>query len=225
MLKSMGRVKTYDDKLRQRLVDEGGRLLSEEGVAALTLRRVAARAETSTTAVYSLFGDKDGLLTAMYTEGFDRLGTALDRARRREKDPLAALAAAGLAYRSAALKAPHLYSLMFGKAAPGFAPDPTAAKTAEAAFTPLVEAVQACLDDGQLVAPAADPVARYLWAVSHGMVSLELAGLGQGSAKARTAAYKEGLVLSALPYLPGDARAGAGAGPASRAQRRDSLDV
>jgi AcrR family transcriptional regulator len=209
MLKDVGRVKTYDDKLRQRLVDEGGRLLSEEGVAALTLRSVAARAGTSTTAVYSLFGDKDGLLAAMYTEGFERLGTALDRARRREKDPLAALAAAGMAYRSAALKAPHLYNLMFGKAAPAFAPDPVAAKTAEAAFTPLVEAVQACLEDGQLVARAADPVARYLWAVSHGIVSLELAGLGLGSARARTAAYREALVLSALPFLPVDARSSA----------------
>ena len=56
----MGRVKQYDDKLRRRLVDEAGRLLTAEGIGAVTLRRVASLADTSTTAVYSLFGDKDG---------------------------------------------------------------------------------------------------------------------------------------------------------------------
>jgi AcrR family transcriptional regulator len=195
MVSDVGRVKTYDEALRQRLLDEAGRLLTAEGVGALTLRRVAGLAGTSTTAVYSLFGDKDQLLTAMYTEGFARLGRALTRAR--TGPPLEALGNLGMAYRRSALAAPHLYGLMFG----GTAPSGDAKQVADAAFRPLVEGVQACLISGDLKGGTAEGIATYLWAVSHGMVSLELAGLMNGGARRRSEAYREALVMSTVPYL------------------------
>ena len=191
----MGRVKTYDETLRQRLLDEAGRLLAVEGVGAVTLRQVAARAGTSTTAVYSLFGDKDRLLAAMYTEGFARLGRALDRASVGE--PLQALGAVGMAYRRAALAAPHLYGLMFG----GTAPSGEAKDVADAAFLPLLQGVQDCLANGDLAGGAARQIANHLWAVAHGMVSLELAGILGGSARARTDAYRQSLLQGVTPFL------------------------
>ena len=191
----MGRVKTYDDALRQRLLDEAGRVLTEEGVGALTLRRVASAAGTSTTAVYSLFGDKEQLLTAMYTDGFALLGQALRKARKGQ--PLEALGNMGLAYRRSALARPHLYGLMFGRTAPSG----SAQEVADAAFSPLVEGVQACLDSGDLKGGTAEAIATHLWAVSHGMVSLELAGLVPGSARERAAAYRDALLLSSAPFL------------------------
>lgn len=191
----MGRVKTYDEALRQRLLDEAGRLLTAEGIGALTLRRVAASASTSTTAVYSLFGDKDQLLTAMYTEGFKRLGRALTTARR--GGPLEALGAMGMAYRAAALRTPQLYGLMFGRPAPSG----EAQQVADAAFQPLVDGVRACLQGGELTAGTAEGIATHLWAISHGMVSLELAGLLGGTARSRSNAYRDALVLSAVPFL------------------------
>jgi AcrR family transcriptional regulator len=195
MVFHVGRVKTYDEALRQRLLTEAGSVLAEEGVGALTLRRVAALAGTSTTAVYSLFGDKQQLLTAMYTEGFAHLGDALRRARKGL--PLEALGEMGMAYRKSALARPHLYGLMFGRTAPSG----SAQEVADAAFSPLVEGVQTCLESGDLKGGTAEAIATYLWAVSHGMVSLELAGLVPGSARARTAAYRDALVLSSAPFL------------------------
>ncbi|MFN2539769.1 MAG: TetR/AcrR family transcriptional regulator [Mycobacteriales bacterium] len=191
----MGRVKTYDEALRQRLLLEAGRILSAEGAGALTLRRVAAEAGTSTTAVYSLFGDKDQLLTAMYTEGFAYLGRALTRARK--GPPLHALGLLGVAYRRSALSRPHLYGLMFGRTAPTGG----AQQVADAAFQPLVDAVQDCLDTGELRGGTAERIATHLWAVSHGMVSLELAGLLPGTLRSRADAYRDALVLSAAPFL------------------------
>ena len=197
----MGRVKTYDDDLRQRLVDEAGQLLTAEGIGAVTLRRVAALAGTSTTAVYSLFGDKDALLTAMYIEGFGRLERALTRAWATEQAPLAGLAAVGMAYRRAALTTTHLYGLMFGGTAPSFAPDAQAAAVAQGAYDPLHRGIQACVDAGQLAVPSAAVLARYLWALSHGLVSLELAGFLDGPVRVRQAAYREAMTMSTLPYL------------------------
>jgi AcrR family transcriptional regulator len=58
----VARPRTHDAKLRIRLLDEAGRLLAKEGPSALTVRRLAERAETSPSAVYTLFGDKWGLV-------------------------------------------------------------------------------------------------------------------------------------------------------------------
>src|SRR3954466_14218965 len=110
-------VKSHTADLATRLVDEAGRILAAEGAGALTLRRLATVTGTSTMAVYTLFGDKNGLLSAMHREGFARLSAALDRASA-DPDPLEALAQQGVAYRDTALANPHLYGLIFGSAAP-----------------------------------------------------------------------------------------------------------
>jgi AcrR family transcriptional regulator len=56
--------------------------IGEAGLAALSLRRVAARAGVSHTAAAYHFGDKAGLLTAIAVEGYRRLGDELDAASR-----------------------------------------------------------------------------------------------------------------------------------------------
>src|SRR4051812_49723074 len=127
-------------------------------------------------AVYTLFGDKNGLLAAMYRAGFERLGEAETAAVDGITDPLTALAELGYAYRRAALANPHLYDLMFGRPVATFEPDPEVQAVAEASYRPLVEAVQRCMAAGAMKGGDAERVAMYLWAVTHGMVSLELAG-------------------------------------------------
>lgn len=197
----MPAVKAHNADLATRLVDEAGRILSAEGAAALSLRRLAAATGTSTMAVYTLFGDKQGLLAAMYRAGFERLGATMHEATAGIDEPLEALAALGYAYRRAALDNPHLYDLMFGRPVASFEPDLETQEIAEAAYRPLVEGVRRCLDAGVLVADDAERVAFYLWAVTHGMVSLELAGHLTGDDAVREAAYTDALVLSSTPFL------------------------
>ena len=187
--------------LAERLVDEAGRILSSDGAAALSLRRLATATGTSTMAVYTRFGDKKGLLAAMYRAGFERLGEAMTAAVEAVDDPLTALAELGLAYRRVALANPHLYDLMFGRPVASFEPDADAKDVAEASYRPLVTAVQRCMDAGAMVPGDAERVASYLWAVTHGMVSLELAGQLAGDAAARDAAYIDALIFSSAPFL------------------------
>ena len=197
----MPAVKTHTADLATELVDAAGRILAAEGAAALTLRRLAQTAGTSTMAVYTLFGDKQGLVAAMYREGYRRLGAAMAEAAAGVDDPLEAMVRYGRAYRAAALANPHLYDLMFGRPVPAFAPDEDAQETADATFRPLVLGVQRCLDAGVFVGDDAERIAFHLWAVSHGMVSLELAGHLAAGAAARDTAYEESLVLSSWPFL------------------------
>ncbi|HEY7174834.1 MAG TPA: TetR/AcrR family transcriptional regulator [Micromonosporaceae bacterium] len=186
------------DDLTRRLIDEGSRLLAEYGPAGLSLRNVAAAAGTSTMAVYTHFGDKQGLLAAMHREGFRRLGERLRQARAQAPDSLTEL---GRAYRLAALESPHLYGLMFGSRPAGFAPNEADDKAADATYTPLVDGVRAAVERGVF---AGDPerIALHLWVVAHGMVSLELAGLLPVAPEDAARHYEQALLLAAEPFMP-----------------------
>lgn len=195
-------VKTVDgSSLMARLVDEAARLLVEEGPAGVSLRKVAAAAGVSTMPVYTLFGDKRGLLVAMHRQAFQRLGDTL-RAVPEGDDPLAHLALIGLAYRESALRSPHLYALMFGHevAEVESAVDAEGRAAADAAYRPLVEGVERCQAAGVFRPGDPEQIALHLWAVSHGMVSFELNGKLPG-ADAAEALYVQALTYAAMPFL------------------------
>src|SRR4051812_15889204 len=56
------------------------RILQHEGAGALTVRSVASGAGCSTTGVYTWFGGKNGLVEAIFVDGFQRFGAALAHA-------------------------------------------------------------------------------------------------------------------------------------------------
>jgi AcrR family transcriptional regulator len=162
---------------RQVLLDAAARILAEEGHRAVSVRRVAAAAGTSTMAVYTWYGGKPQLMRALFREAFSRFRDRL-LAESAGADPLAALIRLGSAYRSFALAEPDLYTVMFGRDSALFDPDPEDVRLALGTFEILVTAVSRCVEAGLL---RCDPQqgAWRLWAASHGAVSLELA---QGSA-------------------------------------------
>ncbi|NIH82528.1 TetR/AcrR family transcriptional regulator [Amycolatopsis viridis] len=171
----MPRPRTHDEALRLKLLDRAGELLSRDGPAALSLRRLAADAGTSTTAVYSLFGGKPELVNAVYLEGFRRFGARL-RGVERTGDPVEDFVRLGLAYRTSALADPHLYSIMFTKAVPGFEPAAEATQVARDSLAPLVDTVRAAITAGAFKPVAPEVIAVSAWGIVHGLVSLELAG-------------------------------------------------
>ena len=71
------RGEAHGDTLRVAMLDAAGALLHSEGPQALTTRRLADAVGTSTQAIYTLFGGKEGIVRAMYREGFDRLEQCL----------------------------------------------------------------------------------------------------------------------------------------------------
>ena len=68
---SVARPKVHTDDLRDRLLDEAIAIVAERGIGALSVRDVAHAAGTSTTAVYSLFGNKEGLSRAVQVRAFE----------------------------------------------------------------------------------------------------------------------------------------------------------
>jgi AcrR family transcriptional regulator len=172
----VARPRTRDySELRLDLVDVAGRLLTSEGPAALSTRRVAQEVGVSTTAVYSLFGDKAGLVRAMFLAGFDRLTAAFD-ALPVTANPVVDLLALGEAYRANALANPHLYDLMFGRPIPEFQPTPDDLAQIQPSMDTLVRTVTRCLDSGAFAESDPEAIAVHLNALVHGLCSLELRG-------------------------------------------------
>jgi AcrR family transcriptional regulator len=169
------RPRTHDEALRAKLLAQAQATLSTHGASGLSLRSLARDCGTSTTAVYSLFGGKRGLLTALFDDAFGRLAQLLAGVRP-GADPLADLVALAVAYRRGALAEPHLFAVMFG----GETLLPAAAEARTAAGTalgPLREFVARAVDAGAL-RPDTDAGAASvtLWATVHGWASLQLRG-------------------------------------------------
>ncbi|GAA2728423.1 TetR family transcriptional regulator [Cellulomonas aerilata] len=186
----------HDDALRTRLLQEASRVIAEDGPARLTVRDVAARAGTSASAVYALFGGRDELVAAVGAEAFRRFAAHLGSAGRTD-DPVADLLALGLAYRTSALADPHFYRVMFGTGGVGARTASGPPVTARPTYVALRDAVARVLRDGGAPDAAADEAAAApalaLWGLAHGLVELELGGLLPGSPDERAQRYEAAL--------------------------------
>ncbi|MCP2263884.1 TetR/AcrR family transcriptional regulator [Promicromonospora thailandica] len=192
----MARPRLHDDALRTRLLEVASELISAHGESAVTVRRAAADAGTSASAVYALFGSREALVEAVADEGFRRFAEHLT-AGGQGADPVADLRELGRAYRRFALAHPHFYRVMFYRGVTPADGEPAGAVD-QPTFRVLHAAVGRVLDGAppQRVLGAAVG----LWGLVHGLVSLELAGLLPGDEDARAAAFAQagGAVAEAL---------------------------
>jgi len=164
---------TRDDVLR--VAEE---LFTSEGPHGLSVRRIAEALGVSRQIVYSRFQGKPDLVRALHGEGFRRLA-ARQAAVRAEPGTTEHVLGLGRAYREAALASPALFDLMFGRPIADFEPDESARAVAMGTFTPVVSAARAWLAarGGPVGAEPSLRLARALWAATHGVVTLETAGL------------------------------------------------
>jgi AcrR family transcriptional regulator len=160
--------------LRRALTGAALDLISEKGPKGFTLTEVARRAGVSTAAPYRHFTDKSDLLATVAELGFQRLYDAL-RAAPDGPDSRHHLIELGRAYLRWALEHPAFYLVMFGAEVKG-ADHPGLDRAFEAAFSVLLEAIDAAITDGVLPNRDARAMAGALWAVVHGAASLDIGG-------------------------------------------------
>jgi AcrR family transcriptional regulator len=128
----VGRPREHNEATRIALRDAAERLVSEGGPGALSVRAVARAVGTTTRAVYSLFGSKDGLLVdALATKAFEILDRELARLDETD-DPVEDLVDAGaIVFRQLVREHPALFRVTFQRVVPGMqaGPELTAART------------------------------------------------------------------------------------------------
>ena len=165
------------DESRLAILEAARRLLAEEGAGALTVRRIVAESGGSTMNVYSRFGGKNGVVQALFIEGFARL-TALMATSAQTEDPLVDLYRCAMLYRRFALENRTYYGVMFEGAVPDLVSTNETKAAAMGALGMLAAAAQRTIDAGALVHENAQSLAADLWATFHGIVSLELRPMG-----------------------------------------------
>ena len=138
----MGRPREHDEQTRAALRAAAERLVAEGGPAALSVRAVADAAGTSTRAVYSLFGSKEGLLVdALAQEAFVFLFTEIGKLVETD-DPVADLVDVGaVAFRRLVLEHPALYRIAFQRVVPELDGGPELVATRQKAWDQLVAKV------------------------------------------------------------------------------------
>ena len=136
--------------VRERLLEAAAELLDDEGPQALTARRIAAAAGTSTMAVYTHFGGMPALVKQIVAEGFTRLDQHQAEVPHTD-DPLADLLALAMAYRDNAMQNPHLYAVMFGATSlKGFQLTEDDMEIGLNSFATLADYVARAMESGQL---------------------------------------------------------------------------
>lgn len=181
--------------MTETLVGAALALLAEGGSDSVTVREVAARAGVAPMGVYTRFGGKDGLLEALFVNGFTRLQESITAAR--GTDARSRLRNGCLAYRRFAVENPHLYELMFRQMLE-LELSAESLEQAERSLGQLVERVEDAAGAGFISADDPVDVAQRLWNALHGGVSLEIAGVTFSSDPERTFAAMLDTMLDGL---------------------------
>jgi len=149
---------------RTQIINAARRIAELEGWSNVTVRRLSDEISYSQPVLYAHFGSREGILTAVAVEGFQEIGLALEKARKRVKRGNAVESVA-VAYLEFAASSPALYEVMFSLSLS--VPFDEAATPPELrfAFSQLLELFQ-----GQT--PKPEVLAELFWAGLHGIAEL-----------------------------------------------------
>jgi AcrR family transcriptional regulator len=153
---------------RQTILDAARDLLLAEGIRGFTMRKLAKRCGYTAPTLYHYFGDKDGLLDTLLEQEFRGLVIELEKIPQ-AADPLQALAADFRTIVDFGVSNPRHYQLLLEarpEAAEPLPSDEAARRRLEAPLTRLFEA-------GRLRADDLEQARQALWALLHGLISLQ----------------------------------------------------
>jgi AcrR family transcriptional regulator len=177
MVSRVGRPKEHDERTALALLEGAERIVEESGLQALSLRGLADEVGTTTRAVYSLFGSKDGLLVALGIRAFEMLGAGIET-RPTTEDPAADLVEAGVAvFRNFAIGHPTLFRIAVQRTLgqPSFTSD--VANASAEAFAGLEMRVARARNANLLGRRTVRDVAFEFHALCEGLAAVELRGL------------------------------------------------
>jgi len=149
---------------RAQIISAARRIAELEGWPNVTVRRLSDEISYSQPVLYAHFGSREGILTAVAVEGFQEIGLALEKARKRARlgNPVESVAAAYLEF---AASSPALYEVMFSLGLSVPFDDPATPPELHFAFSQLMELFQ-----GQSARP--EVISELFWASLHGIAEL-----------------------------------------------------
>lgn len=173
----VGRPKEHDDETRAALRAATERIVTELGIGAFSVRGVAREVGTTTRAVYSLFGSKEGLLVdALAQSAYTFLADGMAELPETD-DPVADLVSVGVpVFRALVLEHPAPYRIAFQRITPGFRAGPEVVEARERALAGLLRKVERLADADLLGDKSVFEAAVEFNAMLEGLANAELRG-------------------------------------------------
>ena len=149
---------------RAQIISAARRIAELEGWSNVTVRRLSDEISYSQPVLYAHFGSREGILAAVAIEGFQEIGLALEKARKRvqRRNTVESVAAAYLEF---AASSPALYEVMFSLSLSVPFGDAATPQEMRFAFAQLLELFQ-----GQ--GSKSEVLAELFWASLHGIAEL-----------------------------------------------------
>ena len=149
---------------RAQIISAARRIAELEGWSNVTVRRLSDEISYSQPVLYAHFGSREGILAAVAIEGFQEIGLALEKARKRVKrgNMVESVAAAYLDF---AASSPALYEVMFSLSLSVPFDDAATPPELRFAFAQLLELYQ-----GQ--GSKSEVLSELFWASLHGIAEL-----------------------------------------------------
>ena len=156
---------------KAKILSAASELFADAGASGLSVRAISKRAGLSTIGIYNHFSGKQGILDALYIEGFERV-TASVQVMDQGLSPRDAVLQGLSNYIDFAARHRSHYDLIFGASDPTYTPSSAATQVGEAAFDALARLVSAAIPS-DLNGYQKREAALQLWALAHGYVSLQ----------------------------------------------------
>jgi AcrR family transcriptional regulator len=155
---------------RSKILNAASQLFLEGGGSALSVRAISKRAGLSTFGIYSHFQGKQGILDALYIEGFNLVREAMDVVPEGKANKAQVLQSC-LGYLNVGEQHEAHYRLIFGESDAGYRPSEEAIAARNSAFSKLVRVAGSYLPDSSSVSERRQ-IALDVWAIVHGYVSI-----------------------------------------------------
>ncbi len=167
----------HHGNLRAALMQGATQFIRLHGAEKLSLRALAREVGVSQAAPYRHFQDKVALLSALASDGFERLGERMRATfELHQQDPQSALREVGEEYVRFALSNPEIYRLMFGMKASEFDASEMQVGHTEG-YCILEQVIERGLEMGMFQQHDADMIAKTAWSMVHGYSSLLIDGV------------------------------------------------
>jgi AcrR family transcriptional regulator len=166
------------ENLRQEIFDAASELFAKEGIANVSMRKIAEKIEYSPTTIYLYFKDKTTLLHEICEETFVKLAYEVEKIKETADDPLEILRGGMRAYIEFGLKHPNHYEVVFITPLDSYIEKTPNFEytfedsTGKVAFEKLVESVVRCIEAGAIKNNDVELISQTLWAGMHGLTSL-----------------------------------------------------
>lgn len=156
---------------KSKILTAASEIFAESGTGGLSVRAISGRAGLSTIGIYNHFNGKQGILDALYIEGFELVKRAID-IDVSTMTPRAAVLKGLSNYVDLADRHRGHYQLIFGRGDPSYTPSSQAIAVGEEAFNRLTRLVARAIPGASSTRQKRE-AALQLWALTHGYVSLQ----------------------------------------------------